>query len=129
MWKKIVDGVLLLVFLAFAVLQLNDPDSVYWVAVYGFIVVIVLLALLEKLPQVVLKGALIVYFLLLIYYSPALYSWVFKHHAANIAKSMSTDTMYIEEAREFFGVLLCFMTIVFEYYFGKIPDKVEQKNR
>lgn len=125
MWKKLVDGFLLIVFLAFTVLQLNDPDSVYWVAIYGFIVVIVLLAMLGKQPQVVLKGALIVYFLLLIYYSPALYSWIFRHHAANIAQSMSTEKMYIEEAREFFGVLLCFIIIVFEYYFGKTPDKVE----
>jgi len=123
LWKKIVDGLLFIVFFAFALLQVNDPDSIYWIAIYGVVAIIVLLALIGKQHRIVLNGALIIYILLLLYYSPALYAWLFEHHAANIANSMSTDKMYIEEAREFFGILLCFLTVGFEYYFSRTLSK------
>lgn len=124
-WKKIVDAFLVIILVAFAWLQLNDPDALYWIAVYGVAAVVVFLGLIDKQTRSSLIFIVLIYAVLTLYYSPAFFSWIFKYHAANIAASMSTDKLYIEETREFFGVLICLVIVGFEYFMFPKPPVID----
>ena len=48
---KITNGILAVLFGYFAVVQLNDPDPVIWVLVYGFTIMICVQAMLGRSKQ------------------------------------------------------------------------------
>jgi hypothetical protein len=50
---RVIGIVLGLVFASFAVVQYNDPDPLTWISVYGFMVLLVVVSILQRLPVVV----------------------------------------------------------------------------
>jgi Transmembrane family 220, helix len=50
---SVIAGILGLIFVAFAVLQFNDPDPFTWISVYGLMVVLVSVNIWRRLPMMV----------------------------------------------------------------------------
>ena len=98
----------LLLFFA-AYLQLNDPDSALWVAIYSLAGAISLTSAFKQLPK---KFYLIIAALCLIWaatLSPAIYK----------AIQNNTNLINSEEARELFGLIII---AIWNLFLGKIDD-------
>lgn len=110
---KILNLVLAAMFVIFAFLQINDPDPVVWILIYGAMAVTCVLAAFGHYYYAVLIGLLILF---------SGYSFVFldgvREWLRSDDKSMLFDDiakmqyLYIEESREFLGLLICILVLI-----------------
>lgn len=110
---KTVNLLLAAMFLVFAFLQINDPDPVVWILIYGAMAVVCILAAFKTYSRV---------FMLILLAGFIAYSVVFfdgiKEWLGQDDKSVLFDDLakmqhpYIEESREFLGLLICMIVLV-----------------
>jgi len=116
--KKYLNILISLLFLVFAVVQLNDPDPWLWVMLYVYVSACILLfTFTDKSTYPLMIGSLICLFIS-IGYIPDVNDW-FKDGMPSIASSMKAESLYIELVREFFGILIALMTCIFYYFVEK----------
>ena len=116
--KKAIDVLIFLVFALFAYFQLNDPDSLRWALVYGLPAILAAMALKGIYPMKVYYAFLLFYIVLILTYVPHLVDW-FQRGMPNIASSMKAESPYIELTREFFGLVLCLISVVYYIWRAK----------
>ena len=115
---KITNGVLAVLFIIFALLQLNDPDPWLWVAIYGAIGILCgATALGRYAPKIILGGILLTIFGIG-WYIPHLMDWL-ENGMNSITTSMKADTPYVELVRESLGLVLVLVTLIWLYWSGK----------
>lgn len=109
----ITKAVLSLIFILFAVVQLNDPDPIIWFSIYLFTAVLCLLSIFRKLPQALLYG----YGLVLIFYAAVhlefAIQWILSENKSELFGEMQKDKNYLEGTREFMGLLIVILTVVY----------------
>ena len=115
---KITNWILSVLFLVFAVVQLNDPDPLKWTILYGGVAVISAMAALGKYNRYLLLAALSVCLIWLITLIPDIADWV-KRGMPSIVGSMKAETPYVELAREFFGVVVCGLALGWHWFSAK----------
>jgi TRAP-type C4-dicarboxylate transport system permease large subunit len=112
---RIVNFILAVLFLVFAFVQLNDPDPAVWIIIYGVMATVSIMAMFEYYNRRMLIILLVIYASYSTVYIPGMITWASQDHKAelfdNIAKM---NHYYIEEAREFLGLLIC--VIVLAWY-------------
>jgi Transmembrane family 220, helix len=110
---RIVNFILAVMFLLFAFVQINDPDPVIWILIYGAMAVLSIMAIFKFYPMKFMIALLVLYVLYSIVYMPGVLEWLRQDD-----KSMLFDDVakmqypYVEEAREFFGLLICIIVLV-----------------
>ena len=102
---KTVHLIITTLFIAFAVIQLNDPDPVLWVTLYTYFAIIGLLAYLEKNVWWWSLIGLVISVIGALYYVPHLFTWV-ERGMPSLVESMKADE-HIEPVREMGGLLIC----------------------
>ncbi|MCB9316060.1 MAG: transmembrane 220 family protein [Lewinellaceae bacterium] len=102
---KILYWVIAVLFVAFALVQYNDPDPLIWMLVYGVVALIYVLAALEKPHRKVALGACIATLGWALTYVPAFWDWV-QMGAPSIVETMKAEKPYVELTREFLGLVL-----------------------
>jgi hypothetical protein len=103
-----------LIFASFAALQYNDPDPYIWAPYYLFVAAACFLTYSNrhnKLLTIVLLGISLVWASL---YLPDVADW-FKAGRPGIASTMKAETPYIENMREFLGLVICIVVLGFIY--------------
>lgn len=105
---RILNLVLAVMFVIFAFLQVNDPDPLIWISIYGLTAVACVLAAFD----VYLPKALAVFGVLLIAYSvfyfPGLEEWLNHDNKSMLFDNLAKmEHLYIEESREFLGLMIC----------------------
>lgn len=111
---RIFSFVLAVMFLVFAFVQVNDPDPIIWILIYGSMAVVCVLAAFNIFPRkfLILLGT--VFALYSIYYFPGVEEWIHSNDKSmlldNVAKM---EFSYIEESREFLGLAICVAVIIF----------------
>jgi len=110
---KILNLLLAVMFVLFAFVQINDPDPVVWILIYGAMAVTCILAAFGYYYNAVLIGLLVIY----AGYSLVFFSGVMEWFRSE-DKSMLFDDIakmqypYIEESREFLGLMICIAVLV-----------------
>lgn len=115
---KYVNFLVAALFLTFAVVQLNDPDPLAWVLLYGFVGVVALFAGLGRYNRYVLLAGLAVCAVWLIFLIPEFVNWV-QMGMPTITGSMKAEEPHIEYTREFLGLFLCGITL--GIYLWRLP--------
>jgi len=59
-----------------------------------------------------------VYAIYLIVTADGVYDWITEHHAQNIASEMKADQPWIEQTREFFGLVILIVVLTIDYNYG-----------
>ena len=113
---KIVFGFLSVIFLLFAAVQYNDPDPIMWIIYYLGISILTGAMAIGKYFKWLTITLAAVSILGLVYYFPGVYDWGVHHDLENIAQQMKADKPYIEETREFFGILISLAGIGIVYW-------------
>lgn len=101
-------------FLAFAALQINDPDPVIWILIYGVMAVVCVMAIFEYYPRKYLIGLAVIYALYSIVYLPGVGEWLAQDDKAQLFDDLAKmEHPFIEESREFIGLLICLAVLAF----------------
>ena len=119
---KIFNFLFCLIFIFFAALQYNDPDPYVWIPVYLYTSVLCWLAFRNKyFPKAYLLGigAYAVYAIYKFFDENGVWDWMTKHRAANIADTMKAEQPWIEETREFFGLVILIVVLAIDYFYSR----------
>jgi hypothetical protein len=111
---RIVNFLLAIMFLLFAFVQVNDPDPVIWILVYGAMAVFCVMAMFEFYPQVMLIATTAIYILYSLWYAPGTMEWLRSENKAALFDDLAKmQYPYVEEAREFLGLMICIVVLAF----------------
>jgi len=116
---KIFNSIFLLLFVLSAVLQYNDPDPALWILIYLFGAMNCYFAIRKhQYPRLTLAGfiLLLVYAVYLFFDKDGVLTWLIEHQAENIAGSMKASSPWIEETREFFGLMILISVLLINYW-------------
>jgi hypothetical protein len=119
---KVFNLIFCLVFIFFAALQYNDPDPYVWVPIYMYSAILCWLAFRNKFyPKAYLIGILIyaVYAVGLFFWKNGVWDWATQHHGEDIASTMKAEKPWIEETREFFGLVILIVVLAIDYFYAK----------
>lgn len=113
-----------LMFMAFAALQVNDPDPVLWILIYGVMAVISVMAIFEFYNRKLIIGLGVLFIVYMIILFPGVAEWFRQDDKSVLFDDvMKMEYPYIEESREFLGLLICQIVLVI-YFFRSIRRKV-----
>ena len=110
---RVVNFVLAVIFLVFAFLQINDPDPLIWILIYGAMAVVCVMAIFSYYPLRFMILLLVVYMGYSFFYIDGVSEWLKQENKAalfdNVAKM---EHLYIEESREFLGLMICIGVLI-----------------
>ena len=109
---KVINVVLTLLFGLFAFFQLNDPDAVSWVFLYGYVAVMAGLAVVNRYYLALLVPGIVIFALYFLYLTPSIVDWIASDDNL-VGVEMTADKPYIEQTREAFGLLMGLLSLVF----------------
>jgi len=112
---KVINIILTLLFILFAVVQMNDPDPWLWVAIYGLVAVVSGFAISKKYNKGVIYVGIAICIIGIGILFPEFINWV-KMGTPNIAETMKTERSYIEFVREFFGLGISLVALLFHFF-------------
>ncbi len=111
---RIVNFVLAVMFLAFAFLQVNDPDPLLWILIYGLLAVTCILAAFEIYSFKFLIAVTVLLVGFSFVYVPGVIEWMGTENKADLfSEEMKASHPYIEESREFLGLMICVVVLIF----------------
>jgi hypothetical protein len=111
--STILNIFLALIFLLFALVQLNDPDPVLWFSMYLLTAVFCALSIFRKIPLALLYGfGLVLLFYAATHLEYAL-EWMMSDNKGELFGEMQQDKHYLEGTREFLGLLIAILAVVF----------------
>lgn len=119
---KFFNLIFCLLFIFSAALQYNDPDPYIWIPIYMWGAVLCWFAFRNKFyPKAYLTAVaiLLVYAIGLFFWKNGVLDWVTKHNAEGIAATMKAEKPWIEETREFFGLLILVVVLLIDYFYAK----------
>lgn len=108
-----------LAFAAFAYVNLNDKDAWLWVTIYMVASVSCGLAAFGKYYPVVYLIAIsfyLIYAIGLFFAKDGVKDWILKYKSPSLVESMQATKPYIEQAREFFGLLIISGALAINYF-------------
>jgi len=111
-----------LLFVFSAALQYNDPDPYVWMPIYMYGAVLCWLAFRNKYyPKAYLIGIFIYlgYAIYLFFAKDGVLDWINKHNAEDIAATMKAEKPWIEETREFFGLIILIVVLAINFFYSR----------
>ncbi len=110
---KVISAITSALFGLFAYFQLNDPDPVLWVTIYGSVFLVSFLRLIDIYYSRRIIWILMV--LLIVYasvYIPSILEYLTQPNKEELFGAMYKEKPYIEESREFFGLLIAIIGLL-----------------
>jgi hypothetical protein len=111
-----------ILFVLCAVLQYNDPDPYVWMPIYLYAAVLCWLAFRGKYyPKAYLLGMVVyaIYATYLVFTPDGVIDWITKHNAEDIAGSMKATKPWIEDAREFLGLMILIIVLLINFIYAR----------
>jgi Transmembrane family 220, helix len=111
---KILHSILAVLFLIFAGVQINDPDPVLWILIYGAMAAICVMAIFEYYIPKLLMALSLGYLIYLVILFPGFMDWYRSPDRSLLFDDLAKmQYLYIEEAREFLGLAICVAVLGF----------------
>lgn len=115
MGSKIFHGFLVVLFILFAGVQINDPDPWGWIVIYLGVSLSILLYMIEKDHLIVPLAGGVISLVGMILLIPDFISWL-QEGAPTITGSMKATEPHIELTREFLGFIIAAIAY-FSYFY------------
>lgn len=119
---KIFNILLCVLFLISAGLQYNDPDPYVWIPIYLYGAILCWLAFRNQYyPKAYVAGIIIFagYALYFFFTENGVLDWIQEHNAENIAATMKATKPWIEDTREFFGLVILIVVLLVNLIYAK----------
>jgi hypothetical protein len=124
---KVFNWFFIVTFIVFAGLQYNDPDPYVWMPIYLYAAFLCWLSIRNKFSPAAYWVGFVVYGAYALYKAfdeNGLIDWIRKHHAQNIAETMKAETPWVEETREFFGLVIVITVLAINYIYLSRQKKI-----
>lgn len=118
---KVFNIVFCVLFILFAALQYNDPDPYVWMPIYLYSSALCYLAAKQKFyPKAYLIGIIVyaAYAVYLLFDKTGVINWVTQHNAESMVQTMQAEKPWIEETREFFGLVILMVVLAINWIYG-----------
>jgi hypothetical protein len=115
---RIFKGILTVIMIVFAILQWNDPDALIWMVVYGYVALMAGQSFFRVSIRPAILAGIIGLFLGMMFYIPDVVRW-FSLGMPSITGEMKAETPFIELIREFLGLLIALLVMVYLFYNGE----------
>jgi hypothetical protein len=125
---KIFNILSITLFVISAGLQYNDPDPYVWMPIYLYGALLCYLALKNRYNPVWYIAGITVYLLYSIFLfadSSGVNSWWTNHNAESLVQTMKAEKPWIEETREFFGLLILVGVLGINMFFLSRKKRIE----
>ena len=112
---RIINMAFIVVFVLSAALQYNDPDPYIWMPIYLYGAFLCFRAIQKNYNPMLYVAGLIVYggYAIYLFFDRAgVLSWVTEHGSESLVQSMKATKPWIEETREFGGLLILIVALV-----------------
>jgi Transmembrane family 220, helix len=117
---KILNVFFALLFLLFAFVQINDPDPILWILIYLLMVAFSFMAFFEKYFSKLMWAVMAAYAVYLVLLFPGMMDWVNSTDRSLLFDDLAKmQYPYIEEAREFLGLVICMLVLGFYLFRSK----------
>jgi Transmembrane family 220, helix len=120
---KILNIVLCVMFLLFWAVQYNDPDPYLWMPIYAFVAWVCGLAAMKRYNKSLIMIGLGILTIYTLTYIPAVIDWV-NRGMPSLVETMKAEKLYIELAREFGGLVICDLALLFQYFQAKKQENL-----
>jgi len=117
---KVINFFLALLFLAFAFVQVNDPDPWLWILIYGNMAVLCVLAMFRMYFKIwiIVSGVLYLIYSAILF--PGALEWFRSPDKALLFDDLAKmQNLYIEETREFLGLMICLGVLILHFINAK----------
>lgn len=112
--KKIINGILFVLFAVFAIVQVNDPDPLIWVILYALVAVVSLLANFVVIPRRLIHVLFIGYLLYASFHFLHFIDYLQIDNKNELFGEMVYEKPYLEGTREFLGLLMAAIALLFQ---------------
>jgi len=119
---RIFNFIFFILFVFSAALQYNDPDPYVWMPIYLYGAALCFLAFRRKYyPRAYLIGIAVyfVYAMYLVFTNDGVLDWLNKHNAESLVQTMKAEKPWIEDTREFGGLLILIVVLLIDYFYAK----------
>lgn len=119
---KIFNLIFCILFILFAALQYNDPDPYVWIPIYLYAAILCWFAFKGRFYKRAYAIGIMVYLgyaIFLLLTKNGVLDWINEHDAENIAATMQAEKPWIEDAREFFGLLILIIVLSINYFYSR----------
>jgi Transmembrane family 220, helix len=119
---KFLNVFFVIIFLISAGLQYNDPDPYIWIPLYLYAAYVCWMVVKGKyMPKAYIAGMIVylVYAAYLFFDKDGVMSWAKDHNAENLVETMKASKPWIEETREFGGLMIMFIALLINYLASK----------
>ena len=124
---KVVNLLLAVMFLAFAFVQINDPDPLVWILIYGSMAVVCILAAFRYYPRLVLGFMLLALLAYSIVFFEGVSEWFRQDNKSVIFDDIAKmQHPYIEESREFLGLMICVIVLAIHLVLSRKSSAVSR---
>lgn len=107
------------IFILFAAVQYNDPDPYLWIPIYLYPAYLCYKVAKSQMVNIKFYLAGFIFFGLYALYkmfdANGVIDWIKFHNATSIANTMKAETPWVEESREFFGLLIIVTVLIINY--------------
>lgn len=110
---NIIRVILFLLFIYFAIVQLNDPDPIHWFTIYALIAVLFLVSIFKPIPKIsiyILSLALLIY---AGYHFLYFIDFLQIDNKQELFGEMVYEKPYLEGTREFLGLIIAAAALLF----------------
>jgi len=126
---KIFNIIFIFIFIFSAALQYNDPDPYIWVPIYLYGAYLCYQAIYKKYNLILYIIGLVIYIgyaVYLFFDKQGVLSWFGEHNAESITQSMKATKPWIEETREFGGLLILIVVLLINMAWLKKRSSVDK---
>ena len=119
---KVFNIFFVVIFVLFAGLQYNDPDPYIWVPIYLYAATLCYFAAKSRFyPKAYLIGIgiYLIYAGFLFFTKDGVMDWVNEHNAENLVQTMKAEKPWIEDTREFGGLIILIVVMLVNYLYTK----------
>jgi len=109
----------IVIFIVFTALQYNDPDPYVWMPIYLYAAFLCYRAIQKKWDPVLYIIGAVVYIGYAVYLfmdKTGVLDWAEEHHGESIVQTMKGEKPWIEETREFGGLLIILIVMTINYF-------------
>ncbi len=113
MVHKIIQVLLGLLFFLFAYFQFNDPDPLMWITIYSLVGAGFFIHAFRGVSKKWRTSLLVIVLAFSLIYIPGFIEWLGTPDKQEIFGEMVYDKPYIEETREFLGLIIAALALVY----------------
>lgn len=118
----------IIIFFLFAALQYNDPDPYIWIPIYLYAAFLCYQAVKHKYNSTLYFIGFIAYLgyaAYLLFDKTGVLAWAGEHHSESIIQTMQAEKPWIEETREFGGLVIVLLVLLINIVWLRKSNKVK----